>query len=189
MRIFCIAKSAFFLTECVFGSCIIYSYNTSELLWIQAKPSQANPFCKSDKHKYLQTDRARSNRKPPPGALVLISSTVLDEWRSDLMLSDQMSLPVGLVKLNAKLSPKKYMLVPRSTKVKEERLYLTLHCHHQNDCIKTGSGESRFNVSLTVREGQSHKTKPTSSVWRERRADEAGNRTEVLLLTSLTPYR
>ena len=46
----------------------------------------------------------------------------------------------------------------------EEKLYLMLHCHHQNDCIKTGSGESRFNVSLTVREGQSHKTKPTSSV-------------------------
>ena len=30
------------------------------------------------------------------------------------------------------------------------RLYLTLHCHHQNDsCIKTGSEDSRFNVSLT----------------------------------------
>ena len=47
------------------------------------------------------------------------------------MLSDPLSLPVGLVKLNAKLFPKKYMLVPRSTKVKEERLYLTLHRDHQ----------------------------------------------------------
>ena len=27
-----------------------------------------------------------------------------------------------------------------------------LHCHHQNDsCIKMGSDESHFNVSLTVR--------------------------------------
>ena len=29
-------------------------------------------------------------------------------------------------------------------------LYLSLHCHHQNDsCIKMGSDESHFNVSLT----------------------------------------
>ena len=32
-------------------------------------------------------------------------------------------------------------------------IYLSLHCHHQNDtCIKTGSDESRFNVSLIVRD-------------------------------------
>ena len=31
-------------------------------------------------------------------------------------------------------------------------MYLPLHCNHQNDsCIKTGSDESRFNVSLIVR--------------------------------------
>ena len=36
---------------------------------------------------------------------------------------------------------------------KEEYLYLSLHCHHQNDsCIKMGSGESHFNVSLIVRD-------------------------------------
>ena len=34
---------------------------------------------------------------------------------------------------------------------KEGVLYLTLHCHHQNDCIKMGSNESRFNVSLIAR--------------------------------------
>ena len=29
-----------------------------------------------------------------------------------------------------------------------EIIYLSLHCHHQNDfCIKVGSNESRFNVS------------------------------------------
>ena len=35
---------------------------------------------------------------------------------------------------------------------KREMIYLSLHCHHQNDsCIKVGSGESHFNVSLIVR--------------------------------------
>ena len=34
-----------------------------------------------------------------------------------------------------------------------EIIYLSLHCHHQNDsCIKMGSGESHFNVSLSVRD-------------------------------------
>ena len=37
-------------------------------------------------------------------------------------------------------------------------IYLSLHCHHQNDsCIKIGSGESHFNVSVG-NDGQSHKT-------------------------------
>jgi len=37
--------------------------------------------------------------------------------------------------------------------VKREIIYLSLHCHHQNDsCIKMGSDESHFNVSLIVRE-------------------------------------
>ena len=31
--------------------------------------------------------------------------------------------------------------------------YHSLHCHHQNDsCIKMGSDESHFNVSLIVRD-------------------------------------
>ena len=35
---------------------------------------------------------------------------------------------------------------------KREILYLSLHCHHQSDsCIKMGSDESHFNVSLIVR--------------------------------------
>ena len=33
-----------------------------------------------------------------------------------------------------------------------EIIYLSLYCHHQNDfCIKVGSDESHFNVSLIVR--------------------------------------
>ena len=32
-----------------------------------------------------------------------------------------------------------------------EIIYLSLHCHHQNDfCIKVGSDESHFNVSLII---------------------------------------
>ena len=43
---------------------------------------------------------------------------------------------------------------------KREIMYLSLYCHHQNDsCIKVGSDEGHFNVSLTVRD--SHKTVST----------------------------
>ena len=32
-------------------------------------------------------------------------------------------------------------------------IYLSLHCHHENDsCIKMGSDERHFNVSLIVRD-------------------------------------
>ena len=42
-----------------------------------------------------------------------------------------------------------------------EIIYLSLHCHHQNDsCIKMGSDESHFNVSVGS-DGQSHRTVST----------------------------
>ena len=45
---------------------------------------------------------------------------------------------------------------------KREIIYLSLHCHHQNDfCIKMGSDESHFNVSAGS-DGQSHKTASTN---------------------------
>ena len=47
---------------------------------------------------------------------------------------------------------------------KSEIIYLSLHCYHQNDsCIKMGSDESHFNVSLIVRDHvkrQVHKPQP-----------------------------
>ena len=67
-------------------------------------------------------------------------------------------------------------------------IYLLLHCHRQNDfCINMGSDESHFNVSVGS-DGQSHKTVSTNHnlFSRERRAK--GYQTEVLPLTSLTPY-
>ena len=45
---------------------------------------------------------------------------------------------------------------------KREIIYLSLRCHHQNDfCIKMGSDESHFNVSVGS-DGQSHKTASTN---------------------------
>ena len=38
-------------------------------------------------------------------------------------------------------------------KGEREIIYLSLHCHHQNDsCIKMGSDKSHFNISVTVRD-------------------------------------
>ena len=46
--------------------------------------------------------------------------------------------------------------------VEREIIYLSLHCHHQNDfCIKIGSDESHFNVSVGS-DGQSHRTVSTN---------------------------
>ena len=40
-------------------------------------------------------------------------------------------------------------------------IYLSLHCHHQNDsCIKMGSDERHFKVSLIMKD-KSHKTVST----------------------------
>ena len=72
---------------------------------------------------------------------------------------------------------------------KREIIYLSLHCHHQNDsCIKMGSDESRFNVSVGS-DGHSHKTASTNHNLFEEKGEPKRIRTEVLPLTSLTPYR
>ena len=43
-----------------------------------------------------------------------------------------------------------------------EIIYLSIHCHHQNDsCIKMGSDESHFNVSVGS-DGHSHRTVSTN---------------------------
>ena len=68
-------------------------------------------------------------------------------------------------------------------------MYLSLHCHHQNDfCIKMGSDESRFNVSVGS-DGQSHRTVSTNHNLFEEKGEPKRYRTEVLPLTSRTPYR
>ena len=70
---------------------------------------------------------------------------------------------------------------------KRESIYLSLHCHHQNDfCIKTGSDESRFNVSLIVRDKVTRPCPQTTTF--EEKGELKRYQTEVLLLTSLLPY-
>ena len=70
-----------------------------------------------------------------------------------------------------------------------EIIYLSLHCHHQNDsCIIMGSDDRHFNVSVRS-DGQSHKTVSTNHNLFEEKGERKRYRTEVLLLASLTPYR
>ena len=71
---------------------------------------------------------------------------------------------------------------------KKEIIYLSLHCHHQNDsCIKMGSNESHFNVSVGS-DGQSHRTVSTNHNLFEENGELKWYQTEVLPLTNLTPY-
>ena len=66
---------------------------------------------------------------------------------------------------------------------------IAIHCHHQNDsCIKMGSDQSHLNVSVGS-DGQSHKTVSTNHNLCEVKGEPQRYRTEVLPLTSLTPYR
>ena len=54
---------------------------------------------------------------------------------------------------NAELSPKVLTVTEIPGRGGREKLYISLHSHHQNDsCIKMGSDESLFNVSLIVRD-------------------------------------
>ena len=69
-----------------------------------------------------------------------------------------------------------------------EIIYLSLHCHHQKDfCIKVGSDESHFNVSLIVRDKVTRQCPQTTTF--EEKGEPKQIRTKVPLLTSLTPYR
>ena len=69
-----------------------------------------------------------------------------------------------------------------------EIIYLSLHCHHQNNsCIKMGSDESHLNVSVGS-DGQSHKTVPTNHNLFEEKGEQKRYRTEVLPFTNLAPY-
>ena len=81
-------------------------------------------------------------------------------------------------------------LIRDGEKGEREIIYLSLHCHHQNDsCIKVGYDESHFNVSVGS-DGQSHKTvSATDHNFFEGKGEPKRYRTEALPLTSLTPYR
>ena len=71
---------------------------------------------------------------------------------------------------------------------KREIINLPLHCHHQNDsCIKVGNDQSHFNASLIVRDEVTRQCPQTTTF--EEKGEPKRIRTEVPLLTSLTPYR
>ena len=60
-------------------------------------------------------------------------------------------------------------------------------CHHQNDsCIKMGSDESHFNVSVGS-DGQSHETVSTNHNLFEEQGEPKRYQTEVLPHTSQMP--
>ena len=67
---------------------------------------------------------------------------------------------------------------------KRESIHLLLHCNHQNDsCIKMGSNESHFNVSLIVMNKVTRPCPQTTTF--EKNGEPKWIRTEVPLLTSL----
>ena len=74
---------------------------------------------------------------------------------------------------------------------KREIIYLSLHCHHQNDsCIKMGSDESHFNVSLIVRDTVTRQCPQTTTFEGEKKKKKKKRpkriRTDTLsLFTSL----
>ena len=71
---------------------------------------------------------------------------------------------------------------------KTEILYISVHCHQQNDfCIKMGSDESHFKGSLIVRDKITRQC-PQTTTFAEKREPKR-IRTEVPLLICLTPYR
>ena len=73
-------------------------------------------------------------------------------------------------------------------RTEREIIYLSLHCHHQNDSsIKMGSKESHFHASLIVLDKVTRQYPQTPTF--EEKGELKRIRTEDPLLTSLTPYR
>ena len=61
-----------------------------------------------------------------------------------------------------------------------EIIYLSLHCHHQNDsCIKTGSDESHFNLSLIVMDKVTRQCPKTKNLFKEN-GEPKRNRADAL---------
>ena len=70
-----------------------------------------------------------------------------------------------------------------------EIMYLSLHCRHQNDsCIKVGSDDRRFSVSLIVRDKVRRLSTDHNLFEEKGERAEAENRTEALPFTSLNAF-
>ena len=71
---------------------------------------------------------------------------------------------------------------------KREIIYLSLHCHHQNDsCIKMDRDESHFNDSLIVRDKVTGQCQQTTTFDEKGEPKRIG--IELPLLTNLMPDR
>ena len=70
----------------------------------------------------------------------------------------------------------------------EDYIYLSLHCHHQNDSCMN-SDESHFNVSLIVRDKVTRQRPQTTTFLKSRKGEPKRYRAEALLLTSLKQDR
>ena len=69
-----------------------------------------------------------------------------------------------------------------------EIIYLSLHCHHQNDfCIKMGSDESHFNVSVGS-DGQSQDSVPKPQLLK-RKESRSGIEPRSFRLPAYRRYR
>ena len=55
----------------------------------------------------------------------------------------------------------------------DDNKYLSLHCHQNDSCIKMGSDESHFNVSLIVRDKVTRQCPQTTTFFEEKRRAEA----------------
>ena len=65
-------------------------------------------------------------------------------------------------------------------------MYLSLHCHHQNDsCIKIGSDESDFNVSLTLRTKSQDSFHNCTTTFLKREESRSGFEPRSLCLLAL----
>ena len=61
-------------------------------------------------------------------------------------------------------------------------IYLSLHCHHQNDsCIKMGSDESHFNASSNVRDKVTRQC-PQTTTFLKRKESRSGSELRSLCL-------
>ena len=61
-------------------------------------------------------------------------------------------------------------------------IYLSLQCHHQNDCcIKMGSDESHFNVSLIVRYKVTRRTRRSTALNIKREAPGEKSKNTLVL--------
>ena len=107
------------------------------------RPDTIVTYC----HYYYCTNTSNTNSNTSTSAQHI--HTLISIWLIDDHLYSAILWSTVLSRLTALACGSTW--VTRGRQKREIIYILSLHCHHQNDsCIKMGSGESHFNVSLTV---------------------------------------